>query len=88
MFSDIVNINTKSHNYELPLAEKDDDTSTDKSLVSTPRPTNRIHIEKPVLDTVVRPPKSIIQKYVFNPNTRVAQYFNVVEYMAREQWAM
>ena len=77
MSSNTVNINTRSHSYDPPHAKKDDDTSTDKPLVSTPPPTNRFHIEKPVLDTILRPPKSIIRKYVFNPNTCAAQYYNI-----------
>ena len=51
-------------------------------------PTNDIHIEKHVLDAVLRPPKSTIQKLVFNPSARATQYYNVLKYLAQAPCAM
>ena len=69
MFSETVNLNTRSHNYDPPTAKKDDDASTDKTSASTPPPTNGLHIEKPILDVILWPPKSTLLKSFINPNT-------------------
>ena len=37
---------------------------------------------------ILRPPKSTLQKAVFNPNARAAQFYNVVEDLAQEPCAM
>ena len=37
---------------------------------------------------VFRPPKSTLRKVFFNPNTRAAQFYNVVEDLAQETCAM
>ena len=50
MSSETVNLTTRSQNYDLPPSKKDDNASIDKHTVSTPPPTNNIHIEKHVLD--------------------------------------
>jgi len=34
----------------------------------TPPPSGPLHIEKPISDTILRPPKNTIRKAVFNPN--------------------
>ena len=40
-------------------------------------------IEKPNLDLILRPPKAILRKVVFNPNARVAQFYNMVDDLAQ-----
>ena len=45
-------------------------------------------IEKPNLDLILRPPKSTLKKYVFNPNSRAAQFYNVVEDLSQEPCVM
>ena len=88
MSNEMVNLTTKSQNYD-PLPEnKYNNTSYDNHTVSTPPPTNNLHIEKLVLDAFFRPPKSTIQKSVFNPNVWDAQYYNVVEYLTQEPCSM
>ena len=57
-------------------------------MASIPPLTNGIHIEKIILDTVLHPPKSTIQKSLFNPNALANQYYNVVEDLAQEPCAM
>ena len=69
MSSKLVNITTRSQTYDTPLEKKDDSTPSDKPIVSIP-PTNNLHIEKHVLDTIFRSPKSTIQKLVLNPNVQ------------------
>ena len=60
MSNNLVNIATRSHNYDPPPKNKDDNDLTDKSMTSIPPPTKKIHIEKHVLDTVFHPLKSLI----------------------------
>ena len=45
-------------------------------------------IEKANLDLILRPPKSTLQKYFFNPNAWAAQLYNIVEYLAQAPCAM
>ena len=54
---------------------------------STP-PRGPLKIEKPTLDAVLCPPKSMIQKETFNPNSQNAQNNNNIEYLAQEPCAM
>ena len=37
---------------------------------------------------VLHPPKSTLRKTIFNPNSRVAQFYNVVEDLAQAPCAM
>ena len=45
-----------------------DNNPIKKTTAYIPPPTNSLHIEKLVLDTVLQPPKSKIEESVFNPN--------------------
>jgi hypothetical protein len=46
-------------------------------------PSGPLQIEKPSFDSILRPPKSTIQKSTFNPNSRAAQNYNIVEDLAQ-----
>ena len=48
MSSEMVNLNTKPHSYELPPEKKPDDIPSEKTSTSTPPTNNGIHNEKPI----------------------------------------
>ena len=58
MSSETINLNTRAHSYDPPLKKKHDEVSSDKPSASTPPPSNGIHIEKPIHETIFCPPKS------------------------------
>ena len=49
---------------------------------------NPLQIERPVLDSILRPPKASIKWETHNPNARVAQNYSVVEDLAQAPCAM
>jgi len=53
-----------------------------------PTSSNPLQIEKPISNAVLRLPKRVIQKEVFNQNACVSQKYNIVEYLAQEPCAM
>jgi hypothetical protein len=62
-------------------------------LVQPPPPTSPsngpLHLERPCLDTVLRPPpKGVVRKSSFNPHARAAQNYNIVEDLAQAPFAM
>jgi hypothetical protein len=51
---------------------------------STPPTNGPLHIERPSLDTVLRPPpKGVVRKSDFNPHARATQNYNIVEDLAQ-----
>ena len=71
MSSETINLNTRSQSYDKPVEEKDENPSSNKapSTSSPPSSSNGpLVIEKPNLDLILRPPKAIFRKFVFNPN--------------------
>jgi hypothetical protein len=71
--------------------EKVDDIPPD--LISTaplnPSTTGPLHLERPNLDTVIRPPpKGVVKKSAFNPHARAAQNYSIVEDLAQAPSAM
>ena len=84
MSSKTISLTTHSQSYD-KFAEKKDKSPFPEKAPSTssspPPPSNgTLTIEKPNLELILRPPKSTLQKFVFNPNARVAQFYNFVEY--------
>ena len=82
---------TRSQNYEKPADKKEDHYSLGKSPSTSSLESSStvpLSIEKPTLDIILRPPKSTLRKAVFNPNARDAQFYNVVEDLAQEPYAM
>jgi hypothetical protein len=49
----------------------------------TPPTTGPLHIERPSLDTVLRPPKGVVKNLAFNPHARAAQNYSIVEDLAQ-----
>jgi hypothetical protein len=47
-----------------------------------------LQIEKAMFESILCPPKSTIYKYTFNPSSRAAQNYNIVEYLAQAPCAM
>jgi hypothetical protein len=98
MFNEI-NLNTLSKTYETPgNPDKGNDTSgagtlldPSPSSISPPSvnpPSGPLQIEKPTFDSILRPPKSTIRKDTFNPMSRAAQNYNIVEDLAQVPCAM
>jgi hypothetical protein len=56
---------------------------------STSPPNNPLHLERPILDTVLCPPsKGMVHKSSFNPHACVAQNYCIVEDLAHEPFAI
>lgn len=47
-----------------------------------------LKIEYPLHGTTLRPPNTTLKRETHNPNARVAQNYNIVEYLAQESCAM
>jgi hypothetical protein len=91
MFNE-VNLTTCSATYDTPV--KPDKLKTTNGSVPDPLPSsvsppsaspsfNPLQIEKPSFDSILYPPKITIQKSTFNPNSRAAQNYNIVEDLAQ-----
>ena len=76
-----VNIQTQENKYDVPGNEP-----TGKEPMGTL--TNPLQIERPVLDSILRPPKASIKWATHNPNARAVQNYNVVEDLAQAPCAM
>jgi hypothetical protein len=62
-------------------------TSDPPPATITPQ-SGSLQIEKPTFDSILHPPKSTIGKSTFNPSSRVAQNYNIVEDLAQAPCAM
>ena len=50
---------------------------------SPPPAPGSLEIEKPSAEPIIRPPsKGVLRKYSYNPNTRTAQHYSIVEDLA------
>jgi hypothetical protein len=92
-----INLTTRTATYDMPV--KPDKSKTTNGYVpdplpsfvsppSTSPPSGPLQIEKPSYDSILRPPKSTIWKSTFNPNSRAAQNYNIVEDLAQAPCAM
>ena len=91
MSSNTINLQTRSQNYDKPTENKEDHSSSGKApFASSPESLYNVplSIKNPTLDMILHPPKSTLQKVVFNPNARAAQFYNVVENIAQAPCAM
>ena len=88
MSSETVNLNTRAHSYDPPLEQKPNDIPSEKNSTSTPPTNNVLHLEKPIPEAIFHPPKGTLRKSIINPNARVTQYYNIVEYLAQAPCAM
>jgi hypothetical protein len=89
-----INLTTHSNKYDTPgnpdKGKATDGTGTlpdpSSSSVSPPSvnpPSRPLQIEKPMLDSILRPPKRTIHKYTFNPSSCVTQNYTIVEYLVQ-----
>jgi hypothetical protein len=82
---DTVTLTTRAKDYT-PSKEKVDDTPPDLVSTSPPNPptTGPLHLERPNLDIVIRPPpKGVVKKSTFNPHACAAQNYSIVEDLPR-----
>jgi hypothetical protein len=85
-----VALTTRSKDYS-PSKEKVDDLppSLVQPFPTTPPKNNPLHLERPSLDIVLRPPpKGVVRKSTFNPHACAAQNYSIVEDMAQAPSAM
>jgi hypothetical protein len=92
-----VNLTTRSTTYDTPVKPDKSKTANGSSPDPSPPagnppsvspPSGPLQIEKPSFDSILRPPKSTIRKSTFNPNSRAAQNYNIVEDLAQAPCAM
>jgi hypothetical protein len=92
-----VNLTTRSVTYDTPVKPDKLKTTNGSALDPLPSsanppsispPSGPLHIEKPSFDSILHPPKSTIWKSTFNPNSRAAQNYNIVEDLAQALCAM
>ena len=76
-----VNIQTQAKEYDVPGNEP-----TGKEPMATSA--TPLQIERPVSDSILRPPKASIKQATHNPNARAAQNYSVVEDLAQAPCAM
>jgi hypothetical protein len=90
---------SKKNDITLTTRAKDYSSSKEKvdeippSLVqpypTTPPTNGPLHLERPSLDTIFRPPpKGVFQKSAFNPHAHVAQNYSIVEDLAQAPFVM
>jgi hypothetical protein len=87
-----IDLTTRTITYETltkPDKEKvTNSTPPDPSPATISPPSGSLHIEKPIFDFILRPPKRTICKSTFNPSSRAAKKYDIVEYLAQERCAM
>ena len=94
-----INLTTRSNTYDTPANPdkgKDindigtllDPSSSSVSLPSVNPSSGPLQIEKPTFDSILCPPKITICKSTFNPSSRAAQNYNIVEDLAQALCAM
>ena len=92
MCNETIDLTTRSKTYEQTPNLNASENVKGKNIIDensfTPPPNGSLHIEKPISDTILRPPKNTIRKVVFNPNARVVQNYNIVEDLAQAPCAM
>jgi hypothetical protein len=85
-----VAVATRAKDYS-PSKQKVDDMPPSLVQPSPPTspPNSPLHLKRPGLDTVLRPPpKGVVRKSAFNPHTRAAENYSIVEDLAQAPSAM
>jgi hypothetical protein len=83
MCNEIVGLTTQAKTYATIPEANAHGGAFDQPSSSTPPPlSGHIHMEKHLFDLVLRPPKSTIHKSTFNPSSRNAHNYNIVEYFS------
>jgi hypothetical protein len=94
-----INLTTFSKTYDTPgnpdkgkvtngTGTLPDPSSSSVSPPSVNIPSGPLQIEKPTFESILCPPKSTIHKSTFNPSSRAAQNYNIVEDLAQAPCAM
>jgi hypothetical protein len=92
-----INLTTRSKTYDTPAKPEKtkvtngsllDPSTSSVSPPSVSPPYGPLHIEKPSFESILRPPKSTIRKYTFNPSSHAAHNYNIVEDLAQAPCAM
>jgi hypothetical protein len=94
-----INLTTHSKTYDTPSNPDKGKVTNGTSTLPDPSPSSvsppsinpssgPLQIEKPTFDSILRPPKSTIRKSTFNPSSRAAHNYNIVEYLAEAPCAM
>ena len=79
-----VSLTTRAKDYSLSKEKFDDlPPSLVQPSPTTPPTNGPLHLERPSLDTVLRPPKGVVHKSAFNPHARAAQNYSIVEDLAQ-----
>jgi hypothetical protein len=87
-----INLTTHSKMYDIAAkpdkAKVTNDSLQDPSTSSISPPSGPLQIDKPLFDSILRPPKSTICKSTFNPSSRATHNYNIVEDLAQAPCAM
>jgi hypothetical protein len=94
-----INLNTLSKTYDTPGNPDKGKITNGTGTLPDPSPSSvsppsvnpssgPLQIEKPTFESMLRPPKSIIRKYTFNPSSHATQNYNIVEDLAQAPCAM
>jgi hypothetical protein len=92
-----INLTTHNTTYDTPIKPDKpkpangsllDPLSSSISPSSVSPPSVPLQIEKPSFDSILCPPKSTIRNSTFNPSSRAAQNYNIVEDLAQALCAM
>ena len=84
-----IGITTHSKTYEIVYNKDVNGGASDyPSSPTTPPLSGPLHLGNHIFDLVLRPPKSIIHKSIFNPSECAAKKYNIVEYFSQEPCAM
>jgi hypothetical protein len=84
-----VALTNRAKDYTLSKEKVDDSPPTLVQPSPPTPPTNGpLHLERPSLDIVLRPPKGVVRKSAFNPHAHAAQNYSIVEDLAQVPSAM
>ena len=83
MANKTLSFTTRAKTYKTNLDKQPSECTSSLPLATSPYVSNgSLQIEKPISDSVLRPPKGKIWKSTFNPNYKDAQNYNIVEDLA------
>lgn len=80
---EMVDLQTRAKSYGAPVAHAGEPSSSQK-----PPPPNKLHIESPIIDLVIQPPKGPLRCTMDNTSACSAQNYSIVEDLAQAPSAM
>jgi hypothetical protein len=87
-----IDLTTRTTMYDTPAKPNKEKftngTPLDPSPTTISPPSGSLQIEKPTFDSILCPPKRIIRKSTFNPSSRTAQNYKIVEDSAQAPCVM